>query len=59
SAKLSKDGTCVQIMFRDGSKQILPTIPKPQNIKKCKDMMGYLDFGEGKTFPCSMYLAIQ
>ncbi|CCO34241.1 hypothetical protein BN14_08335 [Rhizoctonia solani AG-1 IB] len=59
SAKYSKDGTRVRITFRDGSQQTLPTIPKPQNIKKCKNIVDYLDFGEGKTFPRAMYLAIQ
>ncbi|CCO35353.1 hypothetical protein BN14_09471 [Rhizoctonia solani AG-1 IB] len=59
SAKYSKDGTRVRITFRNGSQQTLPTIPKPQNIKKCKNIVDYLDFGEGKTFPRAMYLAIQ
>ncbi|CAE6538146.1 unnamed protein product [Rhizoctonia solani] len=58
SAKFSEDGTHIWIMFHNGSKQTLPIILKPQNIKQRKDMVGYLDFDEGK-FPRNMYLAIR
>ncbi|KAF8755955.1 hypothetical protein RHS01_04736 [Rhizoctonia solani] len=52
-------GKFVKITFPDDTQKTVPTIKKPQNIKKCKGLEGYMDFGVGKTFPHGMWLDIK
>ncbi|KAF8674982.1 hypothetical protein RHS04_06950 [Rhizoctonia solani] len=58
-ARYLKGGKFVKITFPDGTQKTVPTIEKPQNIKKCKGLEGYMDFGVGKTFPHGMWLDIK
>ncbi|CAE6399127.1 unnamed protein product [Rhizoctonia solani] len=59
AAQYLNKGKSVKITFPNGTQQIVPVIPKPTNIKKCKGMEAFLDFGPGKTFSHGMYLDIQ
>ncbi|KAF8712439.1 hypothetical protein RHS03_01052, partial [Rhizoctonia solani] len=54
-----KGGKFVKITFPNGTQKTVPTIKKLQNIKKCKGLEGYMDFGVGKTFPHGMWLDIK
>ncbi|GAB1520977.1 hypothetical protein RhiTH_004066 [Rhizoctonia solani] len=58
-ARYIKGGKFVKITFPNGTQKTVPTIKKPQNIKKCKGLEGYMDFGVGKTFPHGMWLDIK
>ncbi|KAF8667717.1 hypothetical protein RHS04_09267 [Rhizoctonia solani] len=58
-AQYIKGGKFVKITFPNGTQKTIPTIKKPQNIKKCKGLEGYMDFGVGKTFPHGMWLDIK
>ncbi|QRW24317.1 hypothetical protein RhiXN_10641 [Rhizoctonia solani] len=58
-ARYLKGGKFVKITFPNGTQKTVPTIEKTENIKKCKGLEGYMDFGVGKTFPHGMWLDIK
>ncbi|CCO31179.1 hypothetical protein BN14_05214 [Rhizoctonia solani AG-1 IB] len=58
SATYLREGKWVRITFPDGAKKTVRTIPKPKNIKKC-NLESHADFGNGKTFPHSLWLDLQ
>ncbi|KAF8700609.1 hypothetical protein RHS03_06611, partial [Rhizoctonia solani] len=58
-AQYLKGGRFVKITFPNGTQKTVLTIEKPQNIKKCKGLEGYMDIGVRKTFPHGVWLDIK